>query len=1253
MFDKRLLALIGKKNVLMVAGSAALRWAALVALVVFVSCLGGFLQDLLGDAAQAAARARFFLLVSLVCASAIFACECGARVLGSRAASQAKLTVRAEVYRKLVNLGSAFEERMGAAQACSLMGEGAEKLELYVGRYLPQFFYAVIATLTVFVALAPICLPAATAMLACDALIPVCIVAVMRRAKRNSALYWGSYIDLGALFHEAVSGLATLRLFEADGAWQAKLDAAGEEFRANTMRLLRVQLRSVAIMDFFTYAGSAAGIIVALCLHASGTLDFAGGFCVCTLALQLFLPMRRLGSLFHTGMDAQAVIDQVFDLLECQEPPAGAARVEAGDQADVACEGLCYSYDGRDAQALHEVGFAAEAGSYIGVTGVSGSGKSTLARILSGRAQGYTGSVRIGGIEAREIGSSTLNKLVSYVTHDAHVFAGDVRSNMLLAKPDATDAQIWTALHKSRLDKYVVSLGGLDAPIAEGGSNLSGGQRQRLAFARALMHDTPIYVFDEATSNIDAESESDLLGLVAELALTKTVILISHRLSALQWCDRIYVLEQGRVAQSGPHAALVRTDGAYARLWAQQRRLEAYARKAEVDAQVVEIERKTVAANPITDEMLRLTANMPARVRELMFQAIEMRPVRDLIAGSDGTASGHPSWIPKASGEGRPAAAAAATAEKAQAQAGAGGDSAPSQDAGDGRRRANPDTAAGRGTLKTLAGLLAVTRSQLPALLKAVVLGLVAAGGALALIPLGVCGMAGGATGASGMPALGVLCIVIAACGLVRGPARYGERLATHDQTFRTLADLRSQVFRTMRRLAPAKLQGKGTGELVSLLTSDIELLEGFFSRACTPVVVCACVCAAAIGAIAVQSRQLALAALTAFLLCGVALPLLAGRLTARPGREIRERAVAMESFLLENLKGLSVLMQFGRAHEQAEALSEHLGKMAAGDAPLLQASAPFAGAGQAVMVASCAGIAALGSSLVAGGAAEPLACCVAVALVLACAEPLCELCALGTSLHQSMAAAQRVLDVLREKPAAQDPARAQALQQVGSMAQGPFVEAALENVSFSHDGKPVLENVTLSVQAGQIARIVGPSGAGKSTACKLMMRFWDPDEGRVTLNGEDVREFPLSELHGMQGYMAQETFVFDATLRENVALARSSATQEQVEQACEMAALGELVARLPQGLDTPIAPRTLSDGERQRVGLARIFLHDAPLLILDEPTSNLDALNEAAVLQALETHRQGKAVLIVSHRPSAAAVADVTYVLNANVCDS
>ncbi len=1243
MFDRRLLALIGKRCVLTVAGSAALRWVALAALCAFTFCLGGFLQDLLGDAAQAQARAGFMLLVSLICAVAIFACECGARVLGSRAASQAKLTVRASLYAKLVGLGPAFEERMGASQACALMGEGAEKLELYVGRYLPQFFYAVLATLTVAAVLAPTCLPAAAAMLACDVLIPVCIVAVMRRAKRNSAQYWGSYIDLGALFHEAVSGLSTLRLFEADAAWQARLDKAGEEFRATTMRLLRTQLSSVAIMDFFTYAGSAAGILIALCQHAAGALDFAGGFCVCALALQLFLPMRKLGSLFHTGMDAQAVIDQVFELLDCEEPPRGAAEAEVADQADIVCARLCYSYDGGATEALHEVSICAEVGSYIGVTGVSGSGKSTLARILSGRIQGHSGSVRIGGADLREIDDATLQRLVSYVTHDAHIFAGDFRSNMLLAKPDATDAQIWTALHKSRLDKYVVSLGGLDAAVAEGGSNLSGGQRQRLAFARALLHDTPVYVFDEATSNIDADSEADLLGLIAELALTKTVILISHRLAALQWCDCIYVLEQGRVAQSGPHAMLVRTDGPYARLWAQQRKLEAYARKAEADAQVVQIERKTVAANPITDEMLKLTANMPARVRELMFQAIEMRPVRDLIAGADASASGHPSWIPKTSGEGRPAAV----------ETGASEGPAAGPEVERAEREASPESAPARSTLKTLTGLLGATRSQLPALIKAVALGLIAALGAAALMPLGVGGMARAASEANAAPALGVLCALIAACGLVRGPARYGERLATHDQTFRTLADLRSQVFAAMRRLAPAKLQGKGTGELVSLLTSDIELLEGFFSRACTPVIVTAAVSIAAIALIISQAWQLGLVALVAAVLCGVALPLLGARLTAPAGREIRERAVAMESYLLENLKGLPVLIQFGRAREQAQALADHLEEAAASDAPLLRASAPFAGAAQSVMVAACGVVAVLGATLVGDDGIEPISTCVAVALMLACMEPLCEVCALGTSLHQSMAAVGRVLDILEEEPAVRDICPDPLDANASPEGQAAFTGAALENVSFSHDGKPILENVTMNIAPGQIVRIVGPSGAGKSTACKLMMRVWDPDEGRATLNDTDMRALPLATVHAMQGYMTQETFLFDASLRENVALARSSATQGEIERACEMAALGDLVARLPQGLDTPVRPGTLSDGERQRVGLARVFLHDAPLMILDEPTSNLDALNEAAILQALESHRRGKAVVIVSHRPSTAAIADVTYMLNGNVCDS
>ena len=887
MFDKRLFSLV--PGVMRhIAGNVALQWLALLANVVLFVSVGRLLQSVLTGGATGIDLARA-LLVAVVAVAVRLVCQAQATKQGLAASALAKQRVRTLVYDKLVRMGPSYRETVATSEATQLCVEGIEQLEAYFGGYLPQLFYSFIASVTLFFCLAPLCTPAAVVLLCCVPLIPISLMAVMKIAKRIMGDYWHSYTDLGALFLESIQGLTTLKVFRADEERHRRMNEEAEKFRKATMRLLTMQLNSVIVMDIFAFAGAAAGIVVMLNSYAVGTVTFAGAFAFVFLAADFCIPLRTLGSFFHTATGGMAAAERMYRIIDAPEPACGTQAVTC-TSVGIECRNVSYSYDGTRT-VLQNADFTARPGGFVGITGASGSGKSTLAGILTGANLSYTGSVTIGGIDLRDISAESLRDTVTYVGFRGFLFAGTVRSNLLMARAGANDDELWEALSRCRIDDFVRRSGGLDAPVSAEGTNLSGGQRQRLAMARALLHDTPVYIFDEATSNIDADSEAAIIDAVAELARTKTVVMVSHRLAALRGCDKVYVFEAGRVVQTGTHEELAKQDGPYASLWARQAELEDFSAR---------------------------------------------------------------------SGEG--------AGKQAVEQACQAADDAPSQQAVTRMGAATPK----RGKVRVMLELVDLTRPLLGVLACAVVLGVA---GFLAAIDITVLATSAllDLEGQACWVAASVATVAAVACGIARGPLRYAEQLCNHYLAFRVLALVRDKVFAAMRRLAPAKLEGKEKGDLVSLVTADIELLEVFYAHTLSPA---------------------------------------------------------------------------------------------------------------------------------------------AIAL-------------------------------------------------------------------------------TVSI---------------------------------IVL-----------------------IFLFATTIRENLLVAKADASDEELIAALEKAALRELVERLPQGLDTQLAELgdSLSGGERQRLGLARVFLQDAPLLLLDEPTSNLDALSEASVLKALQENRADKTVVIVTHRASAGAIADDTYALS------
>ena len=491
--------------------------------------------------------------------------------MSDKASKDVKRTLRSNIYAKLTRLGSNYTETVATSEVVMLASEGVEQIDTYFAKYLPQLFYSLLAPVTLFVLLVGVHARSAIILLCCVPLIPMSIVAVQKFAKKLLNKYWGEYTTLGDSFLENIQGLTTLKIYQADGWKHEQMNAQAERFRKITMKVLTMQLNSVTLMDLMAYGGAGLGIISAVSAFAKGQLSLTATLTIVLLAADFFLPLRLLGSYFHIAMNGAASAEKIFKLLAADEPADG-DRVPGEDTA-LRLEQVTFGYE-KDRTILHEVSLTIPQGSFVSLVGESGCGKSTIAALLAGSRTGYTGSVTLGGVPVGELQQEQRLHTLTVVPHNATIFKGTVEENLRMAKPDAAESELWAALEQVNLADFCRSQNGLQTALHEGGSNLSGGQRQRLAMARALLHDTPIYLFDEATSNVDAESENDIMAAIHSLAGKKTVILISHRLANVVDSDCIYVLDKGRIVEQGKHADLLAAQGAYSRLYTAQKQLE-------------------------------------------------------------------------------------------------------------------------------------------------------------------------------------------------------------------------------------------------------------------------------------------------------------------------------------------------------------------------------------------------------------------------------------------------------------------------------------------------------------------------------------------------------------------------------------------------------------------------------------------------------------------------------------------------------
>lgn len=1176
MVDKRLFSLVpGVRG--LVVGKIICLWIGLVADIALAGTVTVLVASLFPKMSVHGAMQSIgisgpsgFMLIAIAAiaiAAVRFLAHHFATRLGTEAAERVKLGLRSELYRKMLRLGPSYAQR--TADVVQLTGEGVDQIQSFFELFLPQLGFAILAPLTLFAAIAPLNMPTAAVLLVCAPLIIVIVGAIAMTTAKTFKKYWGKYTDMGSVFLDNLQGLETLKTFDADARAAEQMDRNAEDFRVMTMRVLQIQLRSLTAMDVVAYGGAAAGIGTALWqfVHEGHTafassmpflhvfngpvLGMAGALFVILVSVDFFLPLRQLGSYFHVAMNGMTSTKRIFALLDEPDRAYGDRQLPQS-VLDVTARGLGFTYAGSDTPALRDVTLSMPARSLTAVVGESGSGKSTLAALIAGELEGYSGALRIGAVEMRDLSERALTGAVSIVGARSHLFAGTLRENLLMARPGASDAELRDALARAHvLDMVDTHPQGLDMRIEQDAANLSGGQRQRVAVARALLHDAPIMIFDEATSSVDAESERLIMRTVHELAERKTVILVTHRLADAVDANAIAVFDHGACVETGTHAELMAQDGQYATMFRAQASVEQVGQRARNRGIAYAPAPNTVEHNVKQPESVH-TQRAPMTtfqlVRRLLGQVGDLRPLMVLACCF--------------------------------------------------------------GTL----GHLAAT-----------------------FLPVfGVMALCAAAERPVWGLSVGWAVAFMVVCALIRGAMRYCEQYMNHNLAFRLLALFRGQMFAALRRLAPAKLTGKGKGGLISMVTTDVELLEIFFAHTISPTVIALATTVVYAIALLFLSPWFAVLLVVAHLLIGVAVPAWFARALHGVGARIRKQSASLDDDVLDDMRGLEQIIRFGQGRARLARIDRRSRALWGQRVELSERNGVFGGFDHViiVLVTVCAALLAVFASR--GDMAMVARNVTAMVLVVSSFGPTLALSALPASLTQTFASARRLFALVDEEPA---------VEELGTL-EPEYHGMRMEQVTFAYGARtPVLRDVTLDVPVSGILGLQGPSGRGKSTLLKLLMRYWDPQQGAVALSGDALPGVDAHTRRRLQTMMSQETYLFDGTIASNLRIANEQASDDELRAALRKASILPLIESLPQGMETPVGELggRLSEGERQRIGLARMFLRHADLYLFDEPTSRLDALNEAFILQSINelVSERDAAVVLVSHRASTMKIAD------------
>lgn len=1309
------------------------------------------------------------VLAIVVCAVLRFLMMRAAAYFGAEAAERVKLALREQLFNKMLAIGPSYSQHISTADVVQSAGEGIEQIQSFFELFLPQLFYAILAPVTLFFIVAPINMPTAVTLLVCAPLIVLIVGMVAMRAARVFKKYWGKYTDMGSVFLDNVQGLETLKTFDADAHAAKKMGEQAEQFRVMTMNVLQIQLRSLTAMDVVAYGGAAAGVGVSIWQYASGAaLPLAGVLLIVLLSADFFIPLRQLGSFFHVAMNGMTSTKRIFALLDTPIPAHGMQEMPefgASDNGvDVCFDDVSFRYvdvntdaaaavsvaadtavtadmetgktgqigeksgvvgagktgmskdDDGSVVALHGVSFTARRGQVTAIVGPSGSGKSTAVELLSGNLSGYegcmwlqsgnTGNNSTQRYQINDLSIESLTREIAIVAAQSHLFAGTLRDNLLMAKPDATESELWQALEAAHISDFVRAQSQeLDLAIEQGASNLSGGQKQRIAIARALLREPAVYIFDEATSSVDVESETLILQTIRALAdRGKTVIMVTHRMANAADADHVVVFEHGRVAEQGTHAELMRANGTYAKLFHAQQTVENIGLRNNAT-------HSTSASHALKASD---SAESVTQRAEMGLQVSDSAETDNQLTKNTAQLSDSPESVTQR------AETTSRMSDSAETDAQGAKTGVRMSDSAESDAKAMP-------TSRLIARLLKEVGPQRKYMIVACVCGTL---GHLAATFLPVFGIAA-AFAAVGSPvwnlSVPAALAAMAVCALIRGGMRYAEQFMNHNVAFRLLALFRAKAFAALRRLAPAKLAGKGKGDLIALVTTDVELLEIFFAHTISPVVIAIVTTVVYALALLTLSPSLAATLIIAHLIIGVILPKLFASAVRGIGPELRKESSALDDEMLDDMRGIGEIIRFGQGDARLASIQRRTRSLWVKRVRLSVKNGDFAGFG-AVLVMLFTAIAAflamtlctavstaadMSEGLMWMGSVESNAPALVAAFVLLASSfgPTLALSALPANLTQTFASARRLFALMDEAPAVVEQGSERPEYQGMTMrdvtfgygsgarisgertpngrsehATGMSPARPAEAQSSGEQGagiasQPVLDHVSLDVSRQGILGIQGPSGRGKSTMLKLLMRYWDPDSGTISLSDVPLPQVDAGWRRRVQTMMGQETYLFDGTIRENLAIACNDADfsdsgsnsvsnfcsnsssnaggdsadssdsdlahdipDSVLREALAKASALELVDALPNGLDTQVGELggRLSEGEKQRIGLARMFLRDADLVLFDEPTSRLDAYNESVILGSVNNlAEQGSVVVLVSHRDSTMRIAD------------
>lgn len=572
MINKKLVSYL-KEDKKYVYLQVLMQWLALLSQIIIVAIMANMINELFIDQKINNLAIQVIIIIILIFVKGYFGRQ--ATMYSFKAAKNIKGKLRVAVYKKILALNNHYSEVLSMASLTQLMSEGVEQLETYFGKYLPQFFYSMLAPITLFIVLCQVDFKAALVLFICVPLIPLSIVLVQKFAKRLLSKYWGLYGNLAERFLDNVSGLTTLKGYCGDASKHQEMNEEAQRFRSITMKVLVMQLNSISIMDLVAYGGAALGIIFSLLSYYDNKIDLGQTFMMIMLSAEFFIPLRLLGSFFHIAMNGNAASEKIFKLLDT--PVSDNKTLALGKINEIELSNLTFAY--KQDNVLENINLKINEPGIYGVVGSSGSGKSTIAKLLLGYFDHYQGSLTYNGLQVKKINHHDLMKQITLVEHNPYIFAGTVRSNLLDGNCYASDEQLMAVLEKVNLLNYFKELDGLDSEIEERGNNLSGGQKQRLSIARALLHDSGVYIFDEATSNIDIESEEIIMQVIEAMKKDKIVILISHRLANVVNCKCNYVFSHGKLIGNGSHDQLMQENQEYHQLVKTQQEIENYGGK--------------------------------------------------------------------------------------------------------------------------------------------------------------------------------------------------------------------------------------------------------------------------------------------------------------------------------------------------------------------------------------------------------------------------------------------------------------------------------------------------------------------------------------------------------------------------------------------------------------------------------------------------------------------------------------------------